>query len=388
MPTDRRLYTIFLPNSTLQTADKTGQQRLVSQSGVGSDVGATESVSTEPSDLRLRGLYYHKYAKKLATEAEELGKALTGTAVPMSGTDERLPEDGYYYVEQVKVNPADPQASNLWEYDVSLKNNGTRASERRALYAGPVDARELTHDFGNSTYGYLSAPSAARQVRWVSKDKSSRLTVSPDQTVTTEHGNIDLYDIDAAPSEIGNRPYITYDIAYDEEGKTDCRVWDTNGFAGRSDGEGEIQWQKVFTSAHAFEHEAVVSNSKIRAFLDPFTDSLKVQLYSSGSWSDVGLGASDWVLDEMDLVDVGLSTVKAQLTFRASASTTDASQGDLYVLDAYFVRGYDNIMFDIPPSLSGPVPADLTTLLDPVASPSTINPQPEKKLLSRKELRA
>jgi hypothetical protein len=388
MPTDRRLYTIFLPNSTLQTANKTGKQRLVSQSGVGSDVGATESVSTEPSDLRLRGLYYHKYAKKMATEAEELGKALTGTAVPLSGTDERLPEDGYYYVENVKVNPADPQAENLWEYDVSLKNNGTRASERRATFAGPVDARELTHDFGNETTGYLSAPSDGRQFRWVSKDKSVRLTVSPDSVVTTEHGNINLYDIDAAPSEVGNRPFITYDLPYEEEGKTDCRVWDTNGFAERSDASGEIQWQKVFTTAHTFEHEAVMSNSKIRVFLDPFTDSLNVQRYSSGSWSDQSLGSSDWVLDEMNITEVGLATVEAQLTFRATADTTDRSQSDLYTLDAYLSRGYDNMMFDIPPSLSGPVPTDLTTLLDPVASPSTINPQPEKKLLSRKELRA
>lgn len=384
--TNRRLYTLTIPESALapQSGDARQRQRL-SQLAAISGSGTVEPTGSEPGEFRVEGQFRGDAADMLAREVAELADSDAVDSVEVSSTGDAFANAGYYSVERIQSARFRPQQPKVADYAVRLAREGTRDSHRRAILAGSTSGRQVTHDFGNADVGYMGVPQTATDVRWVKYDITANQTVgSADATNEAEFGTVDLYDLETAPYD---RPYLAYNLFYADAGNVDAAVFDTYGrteFAL----ENNFSWGQVFTASHEFTGVPVVETGVLRTTLE--AESLSAERWDdgAGAWSSVSLGTSDWVLDAVDLMRPGAAYTEAQLTFRASADTTDASQGDLYRLNGYWHRGWDDVQFDIPDGESGPIPSDLVTLLDPIASDRVVNPRPTRELVPREELRA
>jgi len=136
-------------------------------------------------------------------------------------------------------------------------------------------------------------------------------------------------------------------------------VWDDHGRA-KLDDDGINAWQWCFSTGHEFAGAAVLDNGLVRVELDA---GLAVEAYMSGddSWSSVGLGASDWELDDWSLSRIGPSRVEAACRFR------DPTAGSEYWLDLRLPRGYERPQWVVAQQETPPTPSGLQDLLDPVA---------------------
>lgn len=386
----RKLYRTPIPGSSLRQSDDMTRPEVATLAGI-SSLPAVEKTGSQADEITLAGAYRGRYADRLGTELRELLDADALDAVPFYGVNDTPPDEAYVTADRAEGGRVAPVSDAAAQFRGRLVAQGTRATHRRAVHAAAQSSRQISHDFGNSVVGYIGVPSSATKVKWVSNDTTARTTATADQTVAAEFGDVALYDVETAPTspDVTGRPYLVYDLPYADEGDVDAGVWDTYGVSSKTDADGIVAWQRVFAAAHEFRGVPVIETGRLRTTLDTAAG-LTAERWDdgAGSWASVTLGTSDWVLDEVDLVRPGAAHVYAQLTFRATADTTDRSQGDLYPLDAYWHRGWDDVQFAIPEGESGPIPSDLVTLLDPVAADTVINPRPDRTLLSREDLRA
>jgi len=379
----RRLHTAAIPDNALRprTGDSDLSARLSKLPGL-SGAASVSATGQNPDEVRLDGQFTKRFAETLQTELLELLTADALDELAFFGTAP-TPADGYYTVESASGGRVRPQEPRLQQFAAQLVREGTRATHRRAVRAGPTDARQVEHDFGSATTAEIGIPATATQVRWVSNDTTSIETASPTASDVGELGTVDLYDLEQAPAAVGDRPYLAYDLPYADAGAVDSAVFDTYGRAETVDG--AFAWQQVFRADHEFRGLANVRTGVVETTLDPdSTPGIDARRWDSGAgaFASVSLGASSWTLDEVDLVRPGAAHVRAQLTFR------DTSGGGLYPLDAYWHRGQPDVQFAIPATETGPIPAGLVTLLDPIASASVLNPLGERTLLRRSEVRA
>lgn len=383
-----RLYTTRITDDSLQTQTPSSQRQVSQLAGTETGAPFVTPTGNDPGDLRLRGQYRGPYAERLNAELRELLGADAIDAVALYRVGNTTPEDGYYTPERnVDGGRVQPQTAGAVAFDARLVEKGDLGAFRRAVHAGSVDARTISHDFGNATTGYVGVPATATHVTWAHNDLSTTQAASADDTVAAEFGDVDRFDIESAPAGVGTRPYLVYELDPADAGDVDAGVWDTYGDARVVNG--TCAWQAVYRSGHRFVGVPHVDTGRIRTDLDT-SGGLSAERWDdgTGSWTSVTLGTADWALDDVDLVRPGVAHVHVQLTFRATADTTDRSQGDLYPLDAYWHRGWADVQFAIPETESGPIPTDLVTYLDPIASDSVVNPLPNRTLIAREDLRA
>jgi hypothetical protein len=386
-----RLYTAHIPDAALGETSPSAQRRIAALAGSEAATPSVAATGLQPGDLRLRGQYRGPLGERLATELRELLTADHIDQAVFYRVAANVPEAAYYSASESAGARVAPQTPAAVDFDGSLVEAGGLGDFRRAVHAGPTDTRQVDHNFGNATVGYIGVPAAAGPVRWLSNDTTAQQPAAPDSTVSAEFGDVELFDIDAAPAAVGDRPYLVYDLPPTNAGDVDTVVFDTYGDAETRtiNGTDVFAWQAVYRSGHRFRGEAVIETGRIRTTLAPDADTITAERWddATGTWSSVSLGTSDWVLDDADLVRPGPGHTRAQLTFRATADTADASQGDRYRLDARYHRGWADVQFAIPGGESGPIPTDLVTLLDPIASDSVVNPAPNRTLLPRSDLR-
>jgi hypothetical protein len=374
--TDRRLYTAVIPSGAFDPAsgDSTVRRQLSKLAAL-EGAPAVEATGAEPGEFGVRGQFRGKHAERATTELTELLQADVLDAVALYGVGASTPADGYYTAERGTNSRLRPQTPGALSFEGDLTREGTRASHRRAV---GTDPKQRPHPFGNATTAYVGVPAAASKVQWLDYERSQTTPATPDDTVAAEFGDVDRYDIGAAPSGYGDRPYLVYDLPLANAGDVDAAVFDTYGES-RIDAEGDFAWGQVFRGDHVFDGDAVIENGRLRVTLDEAAQSTTAERYTSGSWSPVSLGASDWQLYDVDLTHPGAAQVRARLAFE------DATSGDLFELEAVLHRGWDDLQFYSPAGLS--VPPGLQTLLDPIAAGSVIDPQPERALIARSELR-
>jgi hypothetical protein len=258
---------------------------------------------------------------------------------------------------------------------------------------------EVDHSFGADTTPLVGLPSAARRVRAV--DGTASVTqrernLSPTLTRTAQHGDVDLYDLDA----IGiDSPVLLYDLDYDSQGDVDVGVWDSFGTETITDSGGIVRWQRVFDPAHDFAADAaaVIENGLLRLWINApdagdETAILEAERWDdvTESWSTVDLPAyatgdidTDWQPAALTLTQIGQTSVHGQLEFAAVAGT---NAGDVYPVDVHLDRGWEDALITIPPNEPGPIPADLETLLAPIASMRVVDPEPNQRVITREEV--
>ncbi|MFC4549375.1 MULTISPECIES: hypothetical protein [Halorussus] len=377
--TDLLLYALALPRAGQTQTEQQQRQNLSKHGLLDNDSGVVQHVSSEPGTRALSGVYRGKYAEKMASELEELATAAGDSSLPLAGRGTSTPMDGYYSVEEADVRPADPKAQNLYRYRLSLAKDGTRASRRRAISTTVV---QVENDLGNDQTALVGVPTAAEDVRWSDSESKQTEAVAVVETRSAELGDVDV--VDAKASSFTN-PTLVYDVDYTAEADVDVRVWDTQGHGSKLDGDGYLQWKKVFSTSHDFSGNPVCDNGLVRLTFDTAANSLAVEEWdsSTSTWSAVALGTSNWELAGLDVTEIGLASIEAQVRFEDPSQSPTAE----YYLNMSLKRGWEWPLWTVPENETPPTPSGLQDLLAPVASGSDYDPQEVQTLVDRSEVR-
>jgi hypothetical protein len=376
---DLQLYTLVLPAAGQADARPQQNQQLSKHGLLDSDAGNVEQVATEPGQQSISGRYAGQYAEKMATELEELASSGIGP-LALGGLSEETPKAGYYEIEGLDSPPVNPQARNLYRYELRLAREGTRESKRRAVRTTIV---QVDSPFGNSQTAYLGIPTQAGDVQWLDSESKQTESVSVVETRSAELGDVMVVDVQASSF---TDPTLVYDITYTDEEDVDVRVWDTRGTSGKLDTDGDLQWMKVFATGHEFTGQPIFDNGLVRLQFDSAGNALSVEEWddANSTWSSVALGTSSWEFDQYDVTRISPSRVEAQCRFIDPSQSPTA----VYYLDMSLQRGYWWPQWTRTASSTSGVPSGLVDLLDPVANGSDYEPQSEQGLVDRKSVRS
>ncbi|WP_125919963.1 hypothetical protein [Haloparvum sedimenti] len=319
--------------------------------------------------------------------------------------------DGYYVisstsrdpgvVEPPGESPSDTDAKE--ELTLSLERAGTRNYHWLGVTTRPTE--DVDHPFGNDTTPLVGLPADAQRVRAVdatAEPEQRELSLMPTSTVTAELGDVDLYDATALPFD---EPVYLYDLPYAQQGDVDAAVFDTYGESDRVNADGAFVWAQVFDSAHVFDGDAVVENGILRLTISEpeavdGTGTLTAERWDAsaaggdGDWVAVGLPDpstmdTEWRPLDLDVVATSPARVAAQLEFEAVAGDRE---GDIYAVDVALDRGREDALITLTGSATDPIPTDLETHLDPIASESIVDAfgdvrQSPQQLVAREEVR-
>lgn len=380
MALDLKLYALALPSATQSRAATTIRQNIAKQGTLQDDTGESAALSTDPDEQTLEGIYGGQYARKMATELAELGHGANGTPLPLSGQSGSTPLDGYYHIEEVDPSPASPQTEDLWEYTLTIVRKGTRDSYWRAF---TTTAQQVENDFGNTQTAEVGVPAAASKARWYDGKSSDTEDPTLVETRTAELGDVEIYDAEASSFD---EPTMIYGVAYADEAAVDVRIWDTQGEGSKLDTDDDLQWQKVFSTGHTFEGDAILDTGLLRLTFDESNNALSAEQWDSGpsSWASVALGSSgdapNWQLWDVDVREIGLARVVARTVWE------DTTDGSRFALDCIAKRGYETALWVVPDGEDPPTPSGLQTKLDPVANGQDFDAQESQGVIRRPEI--
>lgn len=375
----RRLYTVTVPENALQQRSGQAQQRqeLAKLTGLSGD-GSVTQVGSNPGEFDVEGQFRGTDAEMMAAEVSELAGSDAISSVAFYDPDTDVAAAGYYTVEQIQNRRFRPQRPEVASFQIRLAREGTRDSHLRYIR---TNNRDVTHDFGSDATERINIPDTATKVRWIAEDKSATTPATSVGTTAAEFGTIAQYDPTNAPAAYDSAG-IVYQLPYSDSGNVDAAVFDTRRLSEFVNG--DFKWQQVFQSSHEFSGSVVLENGVVRLTIDESTNSLTAEEWDSGTsaWVSRSLGVTGgWQVIDVDVIDANPARVYAQLEFE---DTDDSSR---YSLDAFLHRGWPNVQFAVPASLSGPIPADLVTYLDPVASPRYVDARETKAILDREVVR-
>ena len=375
---DVQIHNLVLPNDGQLLTRNQLRQRLQQSGLLQEDSPAIEQLSIEPGDRVLEGTIRGKHAKKLTGEFEELLSKSGYGPVAVFDPDSADEEDGYYAIQDVTTQPADPRQDRIYSVEATLTKEGTYSSHFRSI---KHNITQLDHPFGNDTTAYVGVPGQADVRGWFDPQATTIADPTLVETRTGEFADVDIYDADAAPAD---HTRLLYSLPYDREWQSACRVWDTRGFSSKLDS-GVPQWGRVFRTDHEYIGTAVLENGFVRIEPDEATTSLSVSTWDTGSsdYTSVSLGSSDWELYDWDTRTIAPSKIVSIVEFQDPTQSPTA----YYTLRAILHRGYQDIQFDREGLESTAVPSGLQDLLDPVANTSIKDPGEEQILTRRTEVK-
>ncbi|WP_135807365.1 hypothetical protein [Halorussus marinus] len=390
---NRTLYSLAIP-SNAQTLTQSQIARNVATHGIlNESTAAVESLSLEPGQQLLEGQFRGKYARLMAEEVEELFDAGAMGSVAFYSPDGQSGEDGYYTLDNIDLQPVDPNLDELRDFDGVLTKEGTRENSRRSVQTAIT---QVENDYGNRQTAYVGIHANAQDVWWLDQESGQTEDATVVDTRTAEHGDVDV--VDALASSYDS-PTLVFDLPYAQEGKVDVVVWDDHGRP-KLDSDGINSWQWVFSTSHEYDGEAIADNGLVRLRLG---SSLAVEEWddAGGAWSAVALGTSDWELDDWSLTRIGPARVVVRVRFadaiapaivgqaivgESTVGTTSTNNYQDFELDAVLHRGWRRPHWVVPENETPPTPSGLQDLLAPVASGSDYTAAETQGLVSREEV--
>lgn len=373
---DRFLYTVAIPERDQSTIGNDQQRRISAQTSLTTDFGNVQDTGTQPGQQPIVGAFKGLYADLMAKQLQELAQGTGYTTVAYYTDDNDPKNDAYVTVDSFTVDPANPRNADieLWEFDGSVTEAGTRRSHWRTVETQPTN---IDNPFGAGGNDRIGIPATATKVRWYDQKGQSLESASATNTIAGRFEDHEIYNPDD-PSF--SNPTLIYKVPYSDEGKIDARVWDDFGRS-QLDGDDVNSWQKVFISGHNYNGSAVVENGLLRMTLDEDGESLTFSEWDTGtsSYSSVSLGASDWVLTDVNFTRISPSRVGGQMRFR------DTNSGSFHTLDFQVNRASNRVLF-ITPTNQGSIPSGLDTKLDPIAEDWGDEAQPIRDIISRREV--
>ncbi len=369
----RRLYRTPIPESAYRDTGETNRSEVARLAGL-TGGGSVENTGTEPGEITLNVQYRGEYAGRLALELSELLHSDAFSGLPYAPVEGSAEDDGYYSAESVSPGRIRPQTDRAVNVDATLAKDGTRAKMLQAI-ATSTSNGQVDNDFGSDQYRYIGAPASASLVRWWDGNAATEYP-SPVTTRSAEHGDVDIFDVDAASFA---DPTLVYKPAsYDAIGDVDVGVWDTYGADSITDSNGVVQWQRVFSPEHDARGALVLENGLLRLTLDDDAETISAERWSSGSWSSVSLGASSWAPVDVDVRHISPARLEARILFSDGSSR--------YPLDCILSRGDVDALWVRTPNAQSATPAGLVDLLDPIASTTIYSAGVEQTLVKREEV--
>ncbi|OYR54322.1 hypothetical protein DJ70_14150, partial [Halorubrum halodurans] len=263
----RRYYRSEIPESSLASNRLDASQARLARQGVLGGEGRVTRLSGGADTNRLDVDYRGRYAERLARELREILSSNDIESAPFATVEAAQDSDAYYTAELVDGQPAMPQAAGAVSAGADITKRGTRNTHWIGLEVATSD--DLTNPYGTDQTARIGVPSAATRVRAVDSQSSptERTMPTATQTVTAQHGDVDLIDTATLPE---GTPTVLYDLPYDAQGDVDPGVWDTYGHASIRDADGVVAWQRVFDTGHVFaaDAECVLENGLLRVRLD------------------------------------------------------------------------------------------------------------------------
>jgi hypothetical protein len=375
---DMELYVLAIPDPSQGRQQAQAQRRLAALGQLNSSSGSVRGISTDPGDQAIEGMYRGDYAEKMATELRELANNDALGAIPFTGASTTTPRDSYYHVESADVGPVEPQEPRIQEFRLTLKDSGSRKGRFRSV---ATSLSQIDMPWGNSLTAYVALPIEAARVRWYDPETGNTESATVQATHNAELGDVDVYDARASSY---TDPTLIADLPYDAEGPVDPRVWDTRGNANKLDGNGVLQWQKVFDPAHVPIGDLVIDNGLVRLMFDESANTLTAERWddAAGQWTSQSLGSSDWEVVDLDLRRIGLERVDGRVEFRDPTQPPTS----YYTVGLSLKRGYEDAQWRKLSSVSSAIPSGLDTLLDPVADASVYDAGGDQGLLDRSEV--
>ena len=387
-----RLYLSPLPNADAQTSDE-GIRAAIQSAGLIEEGGVnTQKIAVDDIDLTIEGQYRlgKLFARKLTDELESLSESsYEGVAYYAPDADNSGRNKGFYDVESVDVSPAHTisDGDSTFEYTIALKSKETRETAWRAVETAP---ETINTGLATGSGGLVGIPATARKVKWFDIG-SGREAATVQDTVSGEFGDVALYD----PTEPSfTAPTLLYETDYGAQSPVDVRVWDdrnrekyfevdsgatvaTDTLVGTATVGGTVraaQWTHVFHSAFEFDGRPVVDNGLIRVRFDESAGVIRPYLWDGSAWQFTSLDHSEYALIDADIERFGPAQVDVFAEFEDSGGAIETA-----ILSIQ--RGNDGVIVRDP--ANGDVPTDLETMLAPVASNATTDPQPAQTLKSR-----
>jgi len=395
--TDKLLHAVVVPSDAQTKSGSRKRKQLAKQGVLQSDVASTESIAPQPGQQTISGQIRGRLAVMHAKMIEELLSSSI-PVIPFSALGEQSDVDGYYAPEDIQRDRLDAREDRLQRFEGVLTPKGTRRSHWRAQQTNP---QTVDNPFGSGTASEFGLSIRARKVRWYNSTDGTITDATPQRTVQGEHDQLDIYDTDEPSFDA---PTLIYDIAYDEEDRTDCVVWDTYNRpkiyeeTGNSATVGSVtvgdttvssttvsiasQWQRVYVTDHEWVGDIVLETDRLRLTIDQPEDKLRAYRWdeSEGQYTAVQLGNTDWRLYDVNITDIGLAQLSAQFEFESLGS------GARHNLNGTLIRGLDDVVWTVPMNEdANNVPADLITRLDPIAATTDKIPAPTAGVVRRTE---
>lgn len=391
--TGKLLYTQAIPTDSQQGQHEQYRRQLSKSGAIDSEEAAIEDVSLEPGEEELHVTFRGRHAEVMKEELRQLFESEAHDVVPFSGYDfgEDEPiqteDDGYYYTESIDVDRLDPRfetagesGQDIYELRGRIVKEGTRESYWRAV---DYELRSAHNPFADSGDVFIAVPEPAEKVRWFDPVTGEKEFAEPSATVDAEFVDLERYELD--DPEAGDAGLLLYTIDYTTEGKADAKVWDTLNKNEKTVVEvgGEAteyqHWHKVFSNRHEFTGALVLDNEVLRVTFDRETAEITAERYTDGEYETVDLGASDWQVFDADLTRASQTADDVQVEF------TDGEE--FFVLDGRLRRGFEDVLWTVPPNQSGATPDGLMDLLEPIASGESLKVQSSKGVEPRGEVR-
>ena len=378
----RQLGGVVLPAVTVgQGEESRSQAQSLAQTGrLGSDETTVDQLTTEAPGTEIRGSYDATSGipadriAMVAAEFDELVGAGRGP-LPLFDTDDSatFARRGFYSISDGSVDPVHPTRPDVQQYRLTLERAGTRRDSFRAVALNPVN---ITTPFSGSDPPGVYIPAAADKTMWLDRADETTQSASSVATTSSSRGVVARY----VPPAGLNRPALVYDIPEPEDVRG-VVVFDTRGNAAKFDGDGVRQWQAVYQSGHEFEGDIVLSSDRLRLRVrEGSGGQVTAERYAGGSWSAVGLPSSPWYVLDVDLLRLGQHRATAQLRFRQSGEAD-------YVVSVALNYGREVALVSPAADESDPIPPDIESLLAPIASGRSTDPQPGRTLVSREVTR-
>jgi len=385
----KQLATVPLIESDVQARDEQQlRQILAQQSVLGSGRTNVKRLGSEAGDIRLQGLLRPPLtsdkAELLATELAELSKSAK-SQVPLFRRDDsrspgRFERAGYYSVENATVQPAHPADQAVYQLDVSLSKAGARGNSYRAIRTNPQTIDHAWTD-GSSTAEVLIPITATKQ-QWLNEQTGETEYTTPfSGQATTTDVVLDIRDLNDA--SVGtDAPTLIYDLGY----QTDVygvRVYDSRGADSRLSTDNIRQWQVIHSSEHDIDSETVLQNGAIRLFLtDGLSGTITAEEFTSiFGWDSIAIPDSTWFPLDIDFTSINQQRIAGQILF------ADSDDNATHPLNFKLAVGDQRVLFHTPESVSASVPSGLVDLLDPVAAGTDTDPQAQRTLIPKSEVR-
>lgn len=380
------IYNVVLGEGSIEQTDERSRLDMFSAGSLNS-TPEVKPTASEAVDKRLSGRFAGALAELMARELEELAEVsdakLPLHVVDHNGNPVTTGEEAYYSISDVTVEPPDDRArAGAVGYRADLKRVGTHESHYRVVHFKPT---EIFHPWGSNKTAYVGVPASATKRRWLDSVEKTWLHADVDHAVSAEGGDVDMIDTDDAPYA-SDSVALMYEVEAGGEYPTDPTLWDDYNrakYQTDADGNEYNSWQHVYDSTHEFDGVPVLDNGLIRLYLDEAVGDIECEEWDdvNQTWTTTVIDLQSWELQDADITQVGLSTLRSQLLFYRDTDTSH------YTLDVALHRGWETAQFAVPDNESDDVPTHLEDAFTPIASTSLVDVEAHLDLQRREEVR-